>query len=1544
MSNTTIEKNIVQLEFDAKKFQDGVSESADSLTKFKNQFDFKTAEDAFQNMEKVAAIDFTGMSNALEGINSKLSIMGVAAGVIVAKITEAAISGAKKLADVLILGAVTDGFGEYETQLNAVQTILANTSKAGVNLQDVTAALDELNEYADLTIYNFTEMTKNIGTFTAAGVDLDTSVAAIKGIANLAAVSGSSALQASTGMYQLSQAISSGTVRLMDWNSVQSAGMGGQVFKDALITTAKVHGATMADMKAAEDDFRGSLTTGWLSSEILLETLSQLTGDLSDEQLKQMGYTAEQIVEIQALAVVANDAATKVKTFTALKDTLAEALGSGWAVSFRWILGDFEQAKELWGGVAETLGTVIDESSDARNALLQGWSERGGRATAIQALMDVLEGGLAVIYHVKDAVQDVFKPLEVVDLLGITRKIGELASKFQEGTVGYDNFKNVIRGIASIFKIFFMVIGAVAKVFGLLFRGVTLVDGSIWDLLGGIGAAIFAWQQWAEETEFFNRLAIIIAFRLSMLKNTIKHLVRQFLELKVVKDVVAWFKQLGKKDWLNVLAGAKAVLKAIIAPFYLLAVGAQLLYKEIVKLKIIQDIVAWFKNIDWQATAQYFKDLATEIGEFFTEIRDGGIEALGDFNAFIEETIAKVQELWEEFQNSDVLESFLGLVNTFDGRRIKQFGADAKEGFSWIDTLKESKFGVWVGKALDDVGAKAKEIGSGLLSALTEAFNYLAENADDIDYSHLFDIINTGLLAGAVLSIRKIASGDWIGGAIDDSDFGESIIDVFGKLEGTLGSFQNNIRADTLQKIAISIALLAASVFAMTLIDSTKLTTATAAIAAMLLALFGASGALKMVKPQDAIKSAIVIIGLAIAITILSVALLLIQDIDQDKLTKGMETIIVALVALVGAVSQLKAGKGSLKAVAVIMGIAVALAALWVPINLFGSTDVPILVNGLIAIGLVLAGLTTSLAVLSKTGGDKNSSLKAAIAMLAIAKAIEKLWTSVVKFGILDEKTLTQGLTAIALIMGGMITFSQVIKTDKIIEAAAAMLIMGVALNAIFLAVEQFGSMNFNELVIGLLAITIVIVLLAVAGFLMKTALPGAYAMIVMAAALVILGVALKIIGGIPLEQLIIAIIAIAVVLLIFIVAGYLLAPVVLVLVAFGIALMLIGIGAALFGLGIMLAALGLAALASAFVLVGTSLAVIGPAIVKWIPEMAIAIATGITEFIVTIAEKLPEIIEAGKEILLAIIEGFLSLMPDIVLMVGEMIVEFIQGLVALLPDIIQAGYDVLLAIMKGVEDNIKEVVTTALSIITQFIEGITEGLPQIVTSAVELYFTFLETIEEEVISQENIERVMAIGLSIAGNIIKGLVAGIGNGISQVASAIWNLVTNSKDQMEGPEGYELESPSKWTYRVGQNLILGLVNAIKHGVLTTKKNIAAFVDNTKREFDPLTSLLSDELDGALEMKPLITPVMDISGITAGAGLIKNAFGRVIIPADLTAIGVQTSSADNDAASGADNEGGVVYNQYNYSPKALDRATIYRQTRTQVATLSRKVFEK
>ena len=239
----TVDERVVEMRFDNKDFEKNVQTTMSTLDKFKQKLNFNGASKGLENIEKSASkVNMSGLGSAVETVQAKFSKLEVMSVTALANITNSAVNAGKRIVDALTLEPVMSGFQEYETQINAVQTILANTSSKGSTLEDVNKALDELNHYADMTIYNFTEMTKNIGTFTAAGVDLDTSVSAIKGIANLAAVSGSTSQQASTAMYQLSQALAAGTVKLQDWNSVVNAGMGGQVFQDALKETAKVHG------------------------------------------------------------------------------------------------------------------------------------------------------------------------------------------------------------------------------------------------------------------------------------------------------------------------------------------------------------------------------------------------------------------------------------------------------------------------------------------------------------------------------------------------------------------------------------------------------------------------------------------------------------------------------------------------------------------------------------------------------------------------------------------------------------------------------------------------------------------------------------------------------------------------------------------------------------------------------------------------------------------------------------------------------------------------------------------------------------------------------------------------------------------------------------------------------------------------------------------------------------------------------------------------------------------------------------------------------
>ena len=304
MSSTTVDSRVVEMRFDNKQFENNVQTTMSTLDKLKQSLNLSGASKGLENVSAAAKnCDMSVLSGAVETVRMKFSALQVMGVTALANITNSAVNAGKRIVSALTIDPMKSGLQEYETQINAVQTILANTQHEGTNIKQVNAALDELNEYADKTIYNFTEMTRNIGTFTAAGVDLNTSVDSIKGIANLAAVSGSTSQQASTAMYQLSQALAAGKVSLMDWNSVVNAGMGGKVFQDALKRTATAMGTNVDAMIKKYGSFRESLTKGnWLTSEVLTETLKQFSGAYTEADLIQQGYSKSQAKEIVEMA------------------------------------------------------------------------------------------------------------------------------------------------------------------------------------------------------------------------------------------------------------------------------------------------------------------------------------------------------------------------------------------------------------------------------------------------------------------------------------------------------------------------------------------------------------------------------------------------------------------------------------------------------------------------------------------------------------------------------------------------------------------------------------------------------------------------------------------------------------------------------------------------------------------------------------------------------------------------------------------------------------------------------------------------------------------------------------------------------------------------------------------------------------------------------------------------------------------------------------------------------------------------------------------
>lgn len=588
--STTIDQRVVEMRFDNRHFESNVATTMSTLDRLKGSL----------------SLDDTARSMSL-----KFDAMYSMTDQFVRRITDRVMNFGERIVKSLTIDPISTGFKEYETQIGAIQTIWSNTKSKGTTLDDVNSALDELNTYADKTIYNFTEMTRNIGTFTAAGVDLDTSVSAIKGIANLAAVSGSTSQQASTAMYQLSQAMASGTVKLMDWNSVVNAGMGGQVFQDALKETAKVHGVAIDDIIKKQGSFRESLSEGWLTTDILTETLSKFTGDLTEEQLKTMGYTEEQIKGIMELGKDANDAATKVKTLTQLFDTLAEAAQSGWAQSWEIIVGDFEEAKDLFTQVSDVISGMIGDSAAARNDMLENWKVLGGRTDLIDALSNTFHGVMAIVGAVKEAFTDIFPPLTAEKLADFTEGLKVLTEKLKNISGGtLDKIKRTFKGLFALIDIGVLLFKALARGVGDLLGHLAPAGKGLLGFTAGLGDALVALRDFIESSGVFN---LVVGKIVDILGVCIK-VIGKFISL-----IVSGFKKLGE----FAMPGIESFVDRVETRF-----GQLRSFGEGLK-NVFSSIGNFFKGI-FTAISPLIKGIGDMISKLFTSIKDSFKE--GDFD------------------------------------------------------------------------------------------------------------------------------------------------------------------------------------------------------------------------------------------------------------------------------------------------------------------------------------------------------------------------------------------------------------------------------------------------------------------------------------------------------------------------------------------------------------------------------------------------------------------------------------------------------------------------------------------------------------------------------------------------------------------------------------------------------------------------------------------------------------------------------------------------------------------------------------------------
>lgn len=419
----SIEEKMVKMSLDNTTFLSKIKQTVTSMS------------EATQSARQVNDVRMDGISNALSGLSSKFSAFGVAAATVVSNLTSSLVSLGVNMVKSVTVEPMKQGLSMYENKLKSIQTILANTQGKS-NLGDVVKSLGVLNDYANKTVYSFEDMTTNMGTFTAAGVDLDTAQVAIKGIGNLAAASGSSTQQAGMAMYQLSQAIASGKVGLQDWNSVVNAGMGGKKFQTALQDTAKSMGKNVDESKS----FRESLQDGWLTTDVLMSTLSAFS---KDESMLKM--------------------ATQSKTFSDALDTINDQMKTGWSDTWEAMIGGYEEAPKLWTAFANTIGDMVGDSAKRRNEIINTFNAIGGRQVVIDSIGNAWKAATKVASLFTQAMHEVFPPQTGETLKLMADSILEFTKGLTMSEETATKVKTIFKGLFSLLDIGIRIVKMIGK-------------------------------------------------------------------------------------------------------------------------------------------------------------------------------------------------------------------------------------------------------------------------------------------------------------------------------------------------------------------------------------------------------------------------------------------------------------------------------------------------------------------------------------------------------------------------------------------------------------------------------------------------------------------------------------------------------------------------------------------------------------------------------------------------------------------------------------------------------------------------------------------------------------------------------------------------------------------------------------------------------------------------------------------------------------------------------------------------------------------------
>jgi hypothetical protein len=1019
-----VDNRVVSLTFDNSQFQRKMEETLKSLDKLRASLDVSNGKKSMEELSAASGkFNVDHISQGIQGVSKSFLALSTIAITVLSGIASKAVDVGARLVKSFALDGIIAGFQEFELKMGAIQTIMAGS---GESLDVVNTKLQELNEYSDKTIYSFKDMTTNIGKFTNAGLSLDQSVASIKGVANVAAVSGANAEEASRAMYNFAQALSKGHVALIDWKSIELANMGTAEFKQQLIDAADASGkltkrgnewvTSAGHAVTATKGFNESLTDEWLTTEVLNKTLGNYSDATTDIGKK------------------ATAAAQDVKTFTMLIDTVKESIGSGWAQSFENVIGNFEESKQLWTGVNAAISTFVSKSADSRNELLKGWKDAGGRAILIEGLKDAFIGLASVVKPITAAFREIFPPATVDTLMKLTHNFANWAKTLKLTAEQSANLKATFKGLFAILSIGWTVIKGVASIFKELFS-------QLMHIYKGIGGVTSQWGH------FF-----IVLQRSLVTGGGIADFFQKITDQ--ISKLGPWIDRVKEKigslfgDGIPGADVAVSIFDRIKERMDQLSTGAQ---KVVGLFKALgQEIKSALEKV-WPLIQQGFDELKQRLKDVLMPSDMSGV--LDAVNVGL---LGGLVILLKKFMKNGLKLDFGGgimekVAGTLDALTSK---LQTMQQQIKVDMLLKIAIALAVLAAsilvlsLIDPGDLTKAmtalaVGFGELVAAFAALDKISSNMGSAKLA----ILAAGLIlvAGAMLilsfAVKNLAGLSMTELATGLGGVAGMLFIMVKAIEPLTKDVSGMIKAGVgMAAIGVGLLILSLAVRSFASIDIGSMVYGLTAIGVTLL---GFVGIMKLVPETEMIAFGIALIGVAVGLNILASAVSKFGSIDAGTMVQGLLGIGVALLGIAG-IMYLFPSNMVLTAAGLLL-VAIALNGIAAAVGTMGNMDIEAMTNGIKGLAIMLGLLVVSVNLM-------NDALMGAAAMVIVAAALWVLAEVLEKIGGMSWGDLIKGLVGLAAVLA--IIGIAALAMEPIVGAIVA---LGVALIFVGAGIALFG-------------------------------------------------------------------------------------------------------------------------------------------------------------------------------------------------------------------------------------------------------------------------------------------------------------------------------------------------------------------------------------------------------------------------------------------------------------------------------------------------------